>query len=163
MLRELVSHGLAQRTGSAAVDDPHLGTPGHVRGVDVGARRLARLVGAPAAHVELVGDVRWRARAHVHVGLRRHRGATLRVGCELRERDVHAEVPAVHLGLVAGDLDDHAAHARGWGRPPDRRRRAALSVSPCSSDESSDAARAARSVGRAEPPVPLALGLASPG
>ena len=146
MLRELVSHGLAQRTGSAAVDDPHLGTPGHVRGVDVGARRLARLVGAPAAHVELVGDVRWRARAHVHVGLGRDRGATLRVGGELRERDVHAEVPAVHLGLVAGDLDDHAAHARGWGRPPDRRRRAALSVAPSRATRARDAARAARSV-----------------
>ncbi len=34
----------------------------------------------------------------------------------------------MHLGLVAGDLDDHTAHPERWGRRPDRRRRAGLCV-----------------------------------
>ena len=79
---ELVAHRLAQGARATAVDDADLGSTGEVRVVDVRACRLAGVVGAPAAHVELVRDVVRRARAYCTSGSRRRLGAPLRIGRE---------------------------------------------------------------------------------
>ena len=55
MARELVAHRRPDRSRAAAVNDAHLVPSGERRRVHERAERLARLLGRPAAQVELGG------------------------------------------------------------------------------------------------------------
>src|ERR1700710_1037137 len=64
--RELLSHGLAQGTRSASVNDAHGAQSRKCSVVDEAAYLLARFLARHSAHVELVGRVAARGRTHLN-------------------------------------------------------------------------------------------------
>ena len=138
----------------------HLGATRQVGVVDELAHGLARLVGAPAAQVELARRVRHGRRAHLHGAARRVLdGPPCGSGSSWSSGDVHAHRAALHLGLAVGDLGDRAAHAECRRDAPGRRRRAARVWRTGASSASVERAWPARAcaLGRgAEPAVALA-------